>query len=139
MFYPDLQRLPTQLGGSISAWYRVTIRPYRFEPRIVTIGIRAKGDPLVIVDGPFAGLPHRYQFHGIYRGILCMWYPHDPTEARWTQRDGLLALLGHVQTHLIREGYYLEDLRLTGKAEWLGPEVQHVVAEKPTATAEKAE
>jgi len=69
--------------------------------------------PSVYADGP-SDSPHRYD-----DGSLCMWYPPDPAEARWTRRDGAAALLGHITAHLIREEWW----RMTG--EWTGDEVTH--------------
>lgn len=44
-------------------------------------------------------------------GSLCMWYPGDPAEQRWTRRDGPVALLGHIVAHLLREEWW----HLTGE------------------------
>ena len=123
--YPDLERVPIERGDTARARYRVTIRPERFESRRVAITIRKRGLPRVCVDGPSEGLPHRYRTAGSPCGPLCMWHPQDPPGQRWSKNDGLLALLGHIRTHLIREGFFLEDLRLTGNAEWLGPQAPH--------------
>ena len=123
--YPDLERLPKSSNANVRERYRGIIVPGRFGRRCVEITILRRGDPIVCVDGPAEGLPHRYHSPESVCAPLCMWYPHDPPHARWTWNDGLLALLGHIRTHLIREGFYLEDLRLTGHAEWLGPEAPH--------------
>ena len=69
--------------------------------------------PSVYADGP-TDSRHRYS-----DGSLCMWYPHDPDDARWTRRDGAAALLGHITAHLLREEWW----RKTG--EWVGDEVSH--------------
>ncbi|MDE0268089.1 MAG: hypothetical protein OXI96_03510 [Acidimicrobiaceae bacterium] len=61
--------------------------------------------PHVIVNGP-TDSPHRY-----HDGTLCMWYPQDPVDRRWTFSDGLLHLIGLIQVHLIREHLWRE----TGK------------------------
>lgn len=73
------------------------------------------------VDGPTVS-PHRYFVPGRGYVRLCVWYSEDPRELRWHSDDGLLALIGHVRTHLIREGYYREDPATHSKAQWLGPE-----------------
>jgi hypothetical protein len=65
--------------------------------------------------------PHRYS-----DGSLCMWYPADPPESRWTRRDGAAALLGHIVAHLTREEWW----RRTG--EWPGPEAPHMRVSSPT-------
>lgn len=123
--YPNLERLPVERNGKVRERYRVTIVPHHFPPRRVQITILRRGDPIVCVDGPSEGLPHRYRSAKSTCVPLCMWYPKDPPTARWTRNDGLLALLGHIRVHLVREGFYLEDMRLTGKAEWLGLEAPH--------------
>lgn len=69
--------------------------------------------PHVFVDGPDESL-HRYPDRS-----LCMWYPHDPPEARWHPVDGPAKLLGHIAAHLIKEQWY----RRTG--EWPGDHVDH--------------
>lgn len=69
--------------------------------------------PSVYADGP-AESPHRYD-----DGSLCMWYPMDLENARWTRRDGAAALLGQITAHLLREEWW----RKTG--EWVGDEVMH--------------
>lgn len=75
-------------------------------------------DPAVFVsDG--ASSPHRYQ-----DSSLCMWHPDDPVEQRWTHADGLPALLGLVQAHLLREAWWRET------REWPGPEAPHAMAEE---------
>jgi hypothetical protein len=58
--------------------------------------------------------PHRYR-----DGSLCMWFPGDPPEQRWSRSHGPVALMGHVVAHLIREEWW----RKTG--EWPGPEAPH--------------
>ncbi|MGW2649870.1 hypothetical protein ACWC2T_34415 [Streptomyces sp. NPDC001393] len=69
--------------------------------------------PYVYTDGPSES-PHRYS-----DGALCMWFPYDPPELRWTRSDGSAALLGHVVAHLLREEWW----RSTG--EWPGEEAPH--------------
>lgn len=54
-----------------------------------------------------------------------MWCPWDPPEEKWVFRDGLLALLNHIQAHLFREAWWRE----TG--EWLGPEAPHGAPKEP--------
>ena len=123
--YPDLRRSLSKLGEPLGIWYSVMIRPEQFEPREVDALVPFNGeDPLVFADGPEES-PHRYYVSG--RGCiqLCMWFPQDPREAQWRYADGLLALLGHARTHLIREGYYRQDLAKYGTEKWLGPEARH--------------
>jgi hypothetical protein len=70
--------------------------------------------PHVYSDGPSES-PHRYP-----DGSLCMWYPGDPAQQRWTRNDGPSALLGHIVAHLLREEWW----RCTG--EWPGAEAGHL-------------
>ncbi|MFN6118818.1 MAG: hypothetical protein ACK5CE_04140 [Actinomycetes bacterium] len=69
--------------------------------------------PLVHVVGPKAS-PHRYS-----DSSLCMWFPEDPVEARWTVEDGLVELINCIALHLFREEWWRE----TG--EWVGAEAPH--------------
>lgn len=70
-------------------------------------------DPVVHVSDPFWS-PHRYGDDS-----LCMWYPHDPPQRRWVRTDGLPALIGLIQAHLVREAWWRK------MGEWLGPEASH--------------
>jgi hypothetical protein len=80
--------------------------------------------PRVFVDGP-QDSPHRYG-----DGSLCMWYPRDPIELRWSRRDGAAALVGCIALHLIREQWWRET------SEWVGPEAAHTAPPKqPGRTA----
>jgi hypothetical protein len=79
----------------------------------ITFSRRSPTDPKVIVDGPDDS-PHRYS-----DGTLCMWYPSDSPERRWTLSEGAGALVANITAHLIREEWY----RSTG--EWIGEEVPH--------------
>lgn len=103
---------PHQLRGGFGV--RMIVTPTGLAPQRVTIEFPADGPdvPHVFVPGP--GSPHRYD-----DGSLCMWYPRDPQEKRWTWRDGGVVLAGHICAHLIREAWWRE----TG--EWLGEEAPH--------------
>lgn len=123
--YPDLKRRLSKSGEPFGIWYSVVIRPYRFEPRKVDALVPLREEePWVLADGP-TDSPHRYYVTGKGFVRLCMWYPQDPPRARWRYFDGLLALLGHARTHLIREGFYREEWARHGRATWLGPEAPH--------------
>jgi hypothetical protein len=104
-----------QCRGGFAVLFIVTPRgvPHR------TVRIEfARGSPevpRVFSDGP-SDSPHRYD-----DGTLCMWYPRDPAELRWTRRDGTAALIGSIILHLLREQWWRE----TG--EWAGPEAPHAV------------
>lgn len=69
--------------------------------------------PRVFVDGPKRS-PHRFPDES-----LCMWRETDSVERRWVFSDGLVALLGQIQNHLVREHLW----RLWG--EWPGDEAPH--------------
>lgn len=124
--YPDIIRRLGSVGSAFGVWYSTVVRPDRFEPRAVEVFVPLEdgSEPLVYADGP-SDSPHRYPVPGRGRIRLCMWYPNDPPDRRWRPDDGLLALLGHVRVHLIREGYYREDMAANGEAVWLGPEAPH--------------
>lgn len=79
----------------------------------IVFGTTASAVPHVYTAGSSES-PHRYP-----DGSLCMWYPDDASEQRWTRRDGPSALLGHIVAHLLREEWW----RRTG--EWPGAEAGH--------------
>lgn len=98
--------------------YRLTVEPDGCPAREVLIEFRLSDGatlPRVFVDGP-AQSPHRYHADD---GRLCMWYPTDPISRRWVFEDGLLALLGQIHVHLIKEHLWRE------LGEWLGDEAPH--------------
>jgi hypothetical protein len=100
---------------------RVVLTPTGLEPQRVTIefGPSTPDTPAIYVPGP--GSKHRYN-----DGSLCIWYPYDPPERRWTWRDGGAVLAGHICAHLIREAWWRE----TG--EWPGEEAPHDPHDAPT-------
>ena len=124
--YPEIARRLDSEGMALGVWYSTVVRPDRFEPRAVDVFVPIEDglEPRVYADGP-TDSPHRYVVPGRGYIRLCMWHPDDPPERRWQPADGLLALLGHVRTHLIREAYYRQDMATNGKARWLGPEAPH--------------
>ena len=95
--------------------YRWNVEPPGCERRQVRIEFRLSSPevPRVYVDGS-AESPHRYE-----DGALCMWYPRDPLERRWSFGDGFHALLGQIAVHLVKEHIW----RRTG--DWPGAEVPH--------------
>lgn len=99
-------------GFALAVRLRVTDVP----EQTITIAFGPAGCtvPEVYTDGPSES-PHRYS-----DGALCMWYPGDPAEQRWTRRDGPAALLGQVVAHVLREEWW----RRTG--EWPGDEAGHL-------------
>lgn len=123
--YPDLRRRLSHPGEPCGIWYLAKVYPSPFDPRKVEALVPfSAGEPLVLVDGPTSS-PHRYYVKGKGYVRLCLWYPWDTPEEKWSVDDGLLALFGHAKTHLIREAYYREDIEKYGSAEWLGPEAPH--------------
>lgn len=107
-----ISRADRKHRGGFQAAFTLTVAG--LPPRRVRIVFAGPGSvPSVYTDGPAAS-PHRYS-----DGALCMWYPEDPENARWTRRDGAPALLGQITAHLLREEWW----RKTG--EWVGDEVPH--------------
>ncbi|MGI3200604.1 hypothetical protein ACRJ4W_23030 [Streptomyces sp. GLT-R25] len=82
----------------------VRIRFYK-EPPYLTYGQRPEDFPRVHAK-PGVPSKHRHSFDD----ALCLWYPLDPEERRWTSSKGLLDLIEIVRTHLFLEHYW----RLTG-------------------------
>lgn len=92
----------------------LSVAPPGVDRRRVWISFARGGDePVVHADGPTES-PHRYPC-----GTLCMWYPADPPERRWTRRDGGRLLLGHIVLHLLREEWWRRT------SEWIGEEAPH--------------
>jgi hypothetical protein len=114
---------PEHRGGFAVSF---TVTPAGVPIRTVRIEL-APGSPevpRVFVDGP-ADSPHRYS-----DGSLCMWYPRDPIELRWSRRAGAAPLVGCIALHLVREQWWRET------SEWIGPEVLHAAPPKqPGRTA----
>jgi hypothetical protein len=105
--------------------YTLLVPVTQYEPRLIEMHFRRTSAypalTRVYADGPSAS-PHRYAPHpkdAQRRSSLCVWYPDDPPERRWTANDGLLSLIETTRVHLFKEAYWRE----TG--EWLGEEVAH--------------
>lgn len=73
---------------------------------------------------PGGASPHRMPTDN----ALCLWYPRDPPERRWTVDKGLLDLLGIITSHLLYEAHW----RATG-GDWAGDEAPHGFPEQGTA------
>jgi hypothetical protein len=118
--FPTLRRTTRKTDGEKCLCYRVDVEvPFYNTTRrieIIFFPRPSPGTPLVLSDGPDSS-PHRYS--DFERRLLCIWYPKDPPERRWTPSDGLLHLLGLTQLHLFREYWWRET------TEWLGPEANH--------------
>lgn len=68
------------------------------------------------------GAPSKHRMPG--DGALCLYYPDDPRERRWTADKGLLDLLDLVVDHLLAEQYW----RATGGHNggiWMFDEAEH--------------
>jgi hypothetical protein len=100
----------------------IRIRFYT-DPPYPTYGQRPEDFPRVHAK-PGARSKHRYSFDD----ALCLWFPLDPDERRWTSSRGLLDLI-EIRTHLFLEHYW----RLTGGesgGQWLFASIIH---ESPSA------
>ncbi len=86
--------------------------PDQSKTQLVTIKVTG-GDPRVFAHG-IKDLRH---VNG--DGSLCLWYPTDSSERRWTHNKGLVSLLDLVALHLYKESIFKE----TGV--WLGEEVHN--------------
>ena len=60
---------------------------------------------------------------------LCLWYPFDPPERRWTADKGLLDLLDIITSHLLYEAYWRSSGGVT-RGIWAGDEAAHGSAEE---------
>jgi len=95
----------------------VAIRFYA-QPRYHCFGLPPQDYPLVFAD-PDAASPHRF-----LNDALCLYYPKDPPDLRWTSDRGLASLLDLIEAHLFFEEYW----RRTGglhRGLWLGDEAPH--------------
>ncbi|AMM34783.1 hypothetical protein SA2016_4131 (plasmid) [Sinomonas atrocyanea] len=92
----------------------------RFEasPLYDTYGLEPQDYPRVFADSGLAS-PHRMP-----DGSLCLFYPGDPPERRWTAEAGLLALLDLAGDHLFFETYWRHSGGHRG-GRWLAPEAPH--------------
>lgn len=125
-YFPNLSSVTVTSDHSAGRRYRLTVNVPHYDARRLQILFRKDSPeiPRVRVDGP-GDSKHRFS-----SGNLCMWYHADPVENQWVFEDGLVALLGHIISHLFREAWYRE----TG--EWPGPEVSHSVIKPESAEEE---
>lgn len=92
------------------------------QPFYDTYGLAPEDYPRVFAD-PGLASPHRMPDDS-----LCLFFPGDPLERRWTAKNGLLALINLAGDHLFFETYW----RHTGghrNGTWLSPEAPHGYAE----------
>lgn len=108
------------MAGQYEARVPVSI-PVYLDPCTLHIVIN-KGQAQVTVEGFPDHLKHTY---GDNR--LCMWFPDDPPQRRWTVDKGLLALIDMALVHLFRERY----VAATGEP-WPGEEAPHAPTEQKT-------
>lgn len=97
--------------------YQFSLEPAGTDERLVKIEfpLRHPHVPAVFTNGPISS-PHRYEDES-----LCMWFPADPPCLRWTFADGLVALVGQTQAHLVKEHLWREW------GEWPGEEAPHII------------
>jgi len=126
--YPDTRLVRRQRPEGVSYTCHVELPVDHYDDRRITIVFDAAAPsiPRVYADGPTAS-PHRYS-----KQELCLWYPGDGAERRWVPDDGLLHLLGMIQMHLFKEGYWRE----TG--EWPGDEGPHEAGSSKGKNAEES-
>lgn len=91
---------------------------FKMQPKYNTYGLKPEDFPRVYADSN-ADSPHRMP-----DGSLCLYYPGDPVERRWTADLGLLALLDLSSDHLYFETYWRFTGGMSG-GQWLGPEAAH--------------
>jgi hypothetical protein len=74
---------------------------------------------------PGALSPHRMPSDD----ALCLWYPLDPAERRWTTDKGLLDLLDIIASHLLYEAHWQATGGPAGGV-WAGDQAAHGFAEE---------
>lgn len=84
--------------------HNVAIEFHR-KPSYNTFGLPAHDFPRVTTDD-LRPKHHAYPALTISDGPLCLWYPHDPEDRRWTSRRSLVDLIEMVRRHLFLEQHY---------------------------------
>lgn len=101
-FDPDGTRLRVYMHSGLYVPGRVDLVPVRIEfherPSYQTYGLAPQDYPRVFAE-PGALSKHRMPDDD----ALCLYYPNDPPERRWTAPNGLVALLNIVSNHLFCE------------------------------------
>jgi len=98
-------------GRIVRAPVTVVFKPTRWYP----------GDDRIL-DGrefPSVYVDHGDGVHRFADGALCLYYPRDMAQRRWTSEKGLRALISLAADHLFFEDVY----RDTG--EWIAPQAEH--------------
>ena len=99
---------------------------FYLSPVYDTFGLSPQDYPRVWAE---PGLPSK---HRMPDDALCLYYPMDPAERRWTADKGLLDLLYLIVDHLVYEAHW----RATGGSnggQWLGDEASHGLPQEPAA------
>jgi hypothetical protein len=115
---PDFERLPLSLAREQTAlrrhiekwnvpvwdiigWTSVAEGPWRPRRLVVLMPTAPSGaEPEVLcLDGP-RDSPHRFGRRSVH---LCLYYPGDPEERRWSVSDGLIRLFDLARRHLMCE------------------------------------
>lgn len=94
------------------------------DPSYETYGLAAADYPRVVAD---LGASSK---HRMPDDALCLFYPNDPDDRRWTHTDGLAVLFEIVRHHLLYEDYWRAtggygDGEGNGEGIWLGDEAPH--------------
>jgi hypothetical protein len=107
-------------------WLRVPVRiPAHLDECVLRIKISGESGKVWVDDYP-GKFKHRWS-----EGNLCMWYPSDPPEKKWTIDKGLLALIEMSVVHLFKERYAKEH----PSEPWLGEEAPHAPGVAKTDSA----
>lgn len=83
----------------------VSLSPIAVERRLTILFPTrpSRGNPVVMPDGPTTS---RHRFRWARPTSLCLWYPGDHEQLRWTLPDGLVGLVDLSRLHLIKEIYW---------------------------------
>lgn len=98
-------------GRIVRAPVTIVFKPTRWYP----------GDDRVLDgrDFPSVYADHRDGLHRFADGALCLYYPRDLAQRRWTSEKGLRALISLAADHLFFEDVYRDT------DEWIAPQAEH--------------
>jgi hypothetical protein len=88
------------IGRDLAVPVRIEFHRY---PDYLTYGLKGMDYPRVFADKGTRS-PHRMPDDS-----LCLYYPGDPADRRWTAEDGLDELLNLTARHLFAEEYWREN------------------------------